>query len=99
MPDIGYLNGQFSPLDEIKISPDDRGFLFGDGVYEVVPVYGGQPFRFTQHLVYKAAAYPFAGYHQWSRFGETPELSAFVQRATPGQRGRPGALGARPRAA
>ena len=42
--------------------------------------------RFTQHLVYKAAAYPFAGYHQWSRFGETPELSAFVQRATPRQR-------------
>lgn len=45
-----YLNGQFLPLDQAKISVLDRGFLFGDGVYEVIPVYGGRPFRFKEHL-------------------------------------------------
>lgn len=43
MSDIGYLNGRFSPLDEIRISPDDRGFLFGDGIYEVIRAYHGVP--------------------------------------------------------
>jgi D-alanine transaminase len=50
MPDIGYLNGQFSPLDEIKISPDDRGFLFGDGVYEVIRAYHGVPAFWEEHF-------------------------------------------------
>lgn len=50
MPDIGYLNGHFSPLDEIKISPDDRGFLFGDGVYEVIRAYHGVPAFWVQHF-------------------------------------------------
>lgn len=45
-----YLNGRFLPLEEASISPLDRGFLFGDGVYEVVPVYGGRPFRLRDHL-------------------------------------------------
>lgn len=45
-----YLQGQFQPIEEAKISVLDRGFLFGDGVYEVVPVYGGHPFRLTEHL-------------------------------------------------
>ena len=45
-----YLNGQFLPLSDAKISPMDRGFLFGDGVYEVIPVYAGQPFCLTEHL-------------------------------------------------
>jgi D-alanine transaminase len=45
-----YLNGEFTVLPEAKISVMDRGFIFGDGVYEVVPVYGGQPFRFAQHM-------------------------------------------------
>lgn len=45
-----YLNGAFTDLQNAKISVMDRGFIFGDGVYEVVPVYGGQPFRFEQHM-------------------------------------------------
>jgi D-alanine transaminase len=45
-----YLNGEFTLLPDAKISVMDRGFIFGDGVYEVVPVYGGQPFRFAHHM-------------------------------------------------
>jgi ectoine hydroxylase-related dioxygenase (phytanoyl-CoA dioxygenase family) len=42
--------------------------------------------RFTQHLVYRSALCPFNGYHQYSRFGEKPELKRFIERATPRQR-------------
>jgi len=45
-----YLNGAYTPLNEAKISVMDRGFIFGDGIYEVVPIYRGQPFRFKQHM-------------------------------------------------
>ncbi|MDP1923150.1 MAG: D-amino acid aminotransferase [Thiobacillus sp.] len=45
-----YLNGEITALKDAKISVMDRGFIFGDGVYEVVPVYGGKPFRFAQHM-------------------------------------------------
>jgi D-alanine transaminase len=45
-----YLNGEFSTLRDAKVSVMDRGFIFGDGVYEVVPVYAGRPFRFAQHM-------------------------------------------------
>lgn len=45
-----YLNGEFLPLSETRISVMDRGFLFGDGVYEVIPVYGGRLFRLEHHL-------------------------------------------------
>jgi D-alanine transaminase len=45
-----YLNGQFLPLSEARISPLDRGFLFGDGAYEVIPVYSRHPFRVDEHL-------------------------------------------------
>lgn len=45
-----YLNGQFLPLGEAKISVLDRGFVFGDGVYELVPVYSKKPFRLDEHL-------------------------------------------------
>ncbi|MGC8521333.1 MAG: aminotransferase class IV [Steroidobacteraceae bacterium] len=44
-----YLNGSYLPLAEARISPLDRGFLFGDGAYEVMPVYGGRPFRLEAH--------------------------------------------------
>jgi D-alanine transaminase len=47
---IVYLNGEFLPLSQAKVSVLDRGFLFGDGVYEVIPVYGGKPFRLAEHL-------------------------------------------------
>ncbi|MEY3445403.1 MAG: hypothetical protein RIR45_158, partial [Pseudomonadota bacterium] len=45
-----YLNGDYTELPDAKVSVMDRGFIFGDGVYEVVPVYRGQPFRFAQHM-------------------------------------------------
>ena len=45
-----YLNGEFSNLRDAKVSVLDRGFIFGDGVYEVVPAYGGRPFRFDEHM-------------------------------------------------
>ena len=46
---VCYLNGEYLPLAEARISPLDRGFLYGDGVYEVMPVYGGRPFRLEAH--------------------------------------------------
>lgn len=45
-----YLNGQYLPLNEAKVSVLDRGFLFGDGVYEVIPSYSGHLFHFQEHL-------------------------------------------------
>ena len=45
-----YLNGEFLPLADTQVSVMDRGFLFGDGVYEVIPVYGGRLFRLAHHL-------------------------------------------------
>jgi len=46
---ICFLNDDFLPLREARISPLDRGFLYSDGAYEVTPVYGGRPFRFAEH--------------------------------------------------
>ncbi len=45
-----FLNGEFLPLSEARIPVLDRGFIFGDGIYEVVPVYGRKLFRFDEHL-------------------------------------------------
>jgi len=45
-----YLNGDFLPIEEAKISPLDRGFIFGDGVYEVIPFYAGRGLRMREHL-------------------------------------------------
>jgi D-alanine transaminase len=51
LPDLPcFLNGEFIRLREAKVSVMDRGFIFGDGVYEVVPVYAGRPFRFEHHM-------------------------------------------------
>jgi len=47
---IVYLNDKYIPLDEARISVLDRGFLFADGVYEVIPIYYGKPFYKQQHL-------------------------------------------------
>ena len=47
---IVYLNGSFVPLPDAKVSVLDRGFIFGDGVYELVPVYAREPFRLPHHL-------------------------------------------------
>ena len=45
-----YLNGEFMPISEARVPVMDRGFLFGDGVYEVIPVYSKRPFRLAEHL-------------------------------------------------
>ncbi len=51
LPDtLCYLNGDYTPLHDAKISVMDRGFIFGDGVYEVLPAYAGQLFRFKHHM-------------------------------------------------
>ena len=50
MPDLACLNGTIQPLEDTRVSVNDRGFLFGDAVYEVIRTYGGQPFRMTDHL-------------------------------------------------
>jgi D-alanine transaminase len=47
---IVYLNGTFLPLEDARISVLDRGFIYGDGVYELIPVYRRQAFRLPQHL-------------------------------------------------
>jgi D-alanine transaminase len=50
MSETAYLNGQFLPLADARIPVLDRGFIFGDGVYEVIPVYSRRPFRLPEHL-------------------------------------------------
>lgn len=47
---IAFLNGSYQPLEEARISPLDRGFLFGDGIYEVVPSYSGKMVGFAPHI-------------------------------------------------
>src|SRR5215472_18543187 len=47
---VVFLNGELLPLSEARIPVLDRGFIFGDGIYEVIPIYNGKPFRGAQHL-------------------------------------------------
>jgi len=47
---VGYLNGKYAPLSELQISPMDRGFLFGDGVYEVIPCYDSKMVAMSYHI-------------------------------------------------
>jgi D-alanine transaminase len=47
---VCYLNGEYVPLAQARISPLDRGFLFADSVYEVLPVFEGRPYRFKEHF-------------------------------------------------
>ena len=49
-PSLVYLNGNYLPPEQAQVSAFDRGFVFADGVYEVLPAYGGRPFRLPQHL-------------------------------------------------
>jgi len=50
MSEVVYLNGSLIAKDEAAISPEDRGFNFADGVYEVVKYYHGRPFRYNDHI-------------------------------------------------
>ena len=45
-----FLNGKFMPIEEAHVPVLDRGFIFGDGVYELIPVYSRVPFRMDEHL-------------------------------------------------
>ena len=45
-----FLNGRLMPIEQAYVPVLDRGFVFGDGVYEVIPVYSGRPFRLQEHL-------------------------------------------------
>jgi D-alanine transaminase len=47
---VCFLNGEYLALADARVSPLDRAFLFGDSVYEVIPVYGARPFRLREHL-------------------------------------------------
>jgi len=47
---IVYLNGKFLPISQAHVSVLDRGFIYGDGVYELIPIYGREPFRLPHHL-------------------------------------------------
>lgn len=50
MSSVVYINGEYKPSEQASVSILDRGFMFGDGVYEVIPVYGGNAFRMQEHL-------------------------------------------------
>ena len=50
MPDVAFVNGRFLPLADAMVSIEDRGFQFGDGIYEVIRTYGGRPFELEAHL-------------------------------------------------
>lgn len=50
MSQIVYLNGQYLPLEQARVSVLDRGFMLGDGAYELIPVFSRQPFRLAEHL-------------------------------------------------
>jgi len=68
-----YLNGAYLPLSEARVSPLDRAFLFGDAVYEVIPVYGGRAFRLKEHLDRlnrSLAAIRMAAPHSHAEWGE-----------------------------
>ena len=73
MSQLLYLNGEFIAADQAHISVMDRGFLFGDGVYEVIPAYAGLPFRLREHLdrlnnsLAAIRMTPPLDHEQWSR--------------------------------
>jgi D-alanine transaminase len=50
VPNVAFINGTFMPMAEAKVSIEDRGFQFGDGVYEVIRTYNGRPFELEAHL-------------------------------------------------
>lgn len=89
---IVYLNGDFLPLEEACISPLDRGFVFADGVYEVIPVYNGHLFRLAEHLQRLDLSLagirldPPLAHEDWRhilerlvRHGDSPDQSLYLQ--------------------
>lgn len=69
------------------LAPAGSLFLFAMGTYHrASEITARQGHRFSHHLVWRAAAYPFSGYHQWSQFGEDKDLEKFIERTTPRRR-------------
>ncbi|HZQ63478.1 MAG TPA: D-amino acid aminotransferase [Casimicrobiaceae bacterium] len=79
---IVYLNGEYLPLEQAKISVLDRGFIYGDGVYEVVPVYGRTPFRLPHHLA--RLAHSLSGIGLANPYGNE-EWTRIIERIVAGQ--------------
>ena len=73
MTTIAYFNGQYLPKDKISISPDDRGFLFADGLYEVIRCYHGCPFGLETHLERLARGAAFLRF-QADGYGDLEEV-------------------------
>jgi D-alanine transaminase len=76
MSEIVYLNGEFIHSDEARISPNDRGFIFADGIYEVIKYYKGNPFRYEDHLYRLNRSLQEIGVH----FPTITELKALFDR-------------------
>lgn len=68
---VAYFNGEIKPLASIAVSPEDRGFLFADGVYEVIYAYKGELLPAGRPF-FPAGAEPFGIAHRPARYGEAP---------------------------
>jgi len=92
MPDIAFVNDRFLPLAEARVSVEDRGFQFGDGIYELIRAYAGVPYRSVEHIARlerSAAALglslPFTGDRWVSLVSEAvarsgyPEAKVYIQ--------------------
>lgn len=92
VPETAFLNGRFVPLAEATVSIEDRGFQFGDGVYEVIRTYRGRPFKLDAHLdrldrsaqaIDLRQPYPFERWvesvTEGLRLGDFPETKIYVQ--------------------
>lgn len=92
VPETAFLNGRFLPLAEAAVSIEDRGFQFGDGVYEVIRTYRGRPFKLDAHLarldrsaqaIDLRQPYPFERWVEYVteglRLGDFPETKIYVQ--------------------
>lgn len=79
------LNGDLLPLSQAKVSVLDRGFIFGDGIYEAIPVYGRRLFRFDEHLARLARNLEKLRLPAPPRLGTRDEWLARVRRVIAGQ--------------
>ena len=92
VPETAFLNGRFLPLAEATVSIEDRGFQFGDGVYEVIRTYRGRPFKLDAHLarldrsaqaIDLRQPYPFERWVEYVteglRLGDFPETKIYMQ--------------------
>ena len=72
--DWTYLNDSYFKKEDVKISPFDRGFLFGDAVYEVIPVYDGRAFLFSEHITRLEQSLSITGISKPQVWNQIPEI-------------------------